>query len=174
MTLEEAVALIEAEAKDGKTRNGKSRTARKPAKKAKATASRAAKKPAKKPAAKKPAKKPAAKTPAKRPLRLPSRQARREPQALRQTEAETGATDLAERSGDPRIHPAAPGKVGKREIARAFGIKGDDQRSALKELLQDLADEGKLDRRRKRLDTARRAAACRRARDHRHATPTAS
>ena len=42
---------------------------------------------------------------------------------------------------------AAPGKVGKREIARAFDIRGD-QRAALKELLGQLSADGKrrLDR----------------------------
>lgn len=39
-------------------------------------------------------------------------------------------------------------KVGKREIARAFGIRGSD-RIALKEMLRDLADEGLIEGRRK-------------------------
>ena len=39
------------------------------------------------------------------------------------------------------------GKVRKREIARAFGIKGDD-RIALKRVLRELEEEGQLDRRR--------------------------
>ena len=60
VTLEEAVALIDAKAK-----NGKGRAARKPAGKAKATTGEA-KKPASKAAGKKPAKKAAAKAPAKR------------------------------------------------------------------------------------------------------------
>jgi ribonuclease R len=42
------------------------------------------------------------------------------------------------------------GKVGVREIARAFGAKNAD-RAALKRMLRDLADEGRIDRRRKRL-----------------------
>jgi ribonuclease R len=42
------------------------------------------------------------------------------------------------------------GKVGVREIARAFGAKNAD-RAALKRMLRDLADEGAIDRRRKRL-----------------------
>ncbi len=46
---------------------------------------------------------------------------------------------------------AAPGKVGKREIARAFNIRGD-QRAALKELLKQMAAGGKLDRRSRRLE----------------------
>ena len=46
-----------------------------------------------------------------------------------------------------------PGKVGKREIARAFGIKGSD-RVALKDMLRELTDEGKVERRHKKLNRA--------------------
>jgi ribonuclease R len=42
------------------------------------------------------------------------------------------------------------GKIGVREVARAFGAKNAD-RAALKRMLRDLADEGRIDRRRKRL-----------------------
>jgi ribonuclease R len=42
------------------------------------------------------------------------------------------------------------GKVGAREIARAFGAKNAD-RAALKRMLRELADDGRIDRRRKRL-----------------------
>jgi len=42
----------------------------------------------------------------------------------------------------------APTKIGKREIARAFDIKGDD-RIALKRLLRELEAEGAIERRRK-------------------------
>jgi ribonuclease R len=45
------------------------------------------------------------------------------------------------------------GKVGVREIARAFGTKNAD-RAALKHMLRDLTDEGRIDRRRKRLHHA--------------------
>lgn len=45
------------------------------------------------------------------------------------------------------------GKAGKREIARAFGIKGGD-RIALKAMLSELADEGQIERRRKKLNRA--------------------
>jgi ribonuclease R len=45
------------------------------------------------------------------------------------------------------------GKVGVREIARAFGAKNAD-RAALKRMLRDLADEGRIDRRRNRLHHA--------------------
>jgi len=43
-----------------------------------------------------------------------------------------------------------PGKVGTREIARAFGLK-NAARADLKRMLRDLADEGAIERRRKRL-----------------------
>lgn len=43
-----------------------------------------------------------------------------------------------------------PGNAGKREIAKAFGIKGAD-RIGLKRLLREMADEGTLQRRRKKL-----------------------
>ena len=45
------------------------------------------------------------------------------------------------------------GKVGVREIARAFGAKNAD-RAALNRMLRELADEGQVDRRRKRLHHA--------------------
>jgi ribonuclease R len=43
-----------------------------------------------------------------------------------------------------------PGKVGTREIARAFGLKNAD-RAALKHMLRELADEGRIERRRHKL-----------------------
>jgi ribonuclease R len=43
-----------------------------------------------------------------------------------------------------------PNKVGIREIARAFALKGND-RIALKDMLRELADEGEIERRRKKL-----------------------
>ncbi len=43
-----------------------------------------------------------------------------------------------------------PGKVGTREIARAFNLKNAD-RARLKEMLRELADEGRVERRRKKL-----------------------
>ncbi|HEX2654608.1 MAG TPA: RNB domain-containing ribonuclease, partial [Xanthobacteraceae bacterium] len=46
-----------------------------------------------------------------------------------------------------------PGKIGKREIARAFGLSGAD-RVALRDILRDLIDEGRLERRRSRLHRA--------------------
>jgi len=45
------------------------------------------------------------------------------------------------------------GKVGTREIARAFGLKNAD-RAALKAMLRDLADEGVVEKRRKKLHHA--------------------
>src|ERR1041385_629522 len=45
------------------------------------------------------------------------------------------------------------GKAGVREIARAFGLK-NDARAALKGMLRDLGDAGKVERRRKKLHHA--------------------
>ncbi len=68
---------------------------------------------------------------------------------------------MAKQSGKkPRGLPSKPellafiearsGKVGKREIARAFGISGHEHID-LKHMLRELADEGHLERRRKKL-----------------------
>ena len=46
-----------------------------------------------------------------------------------------------------------PGKVGTREIARAFNLKNND-RAALKRMLRELGDEGRLERRHKKLHPA--------------------
>ena len=43
-----------------------------------------------------------------------------------------------------------PGRAGKREIARAFGIKGAD-RIELKRMLSELQDDGEIERRRRRV-----------------------
>src|SRR2546425_6920713 len=43
-----------------------------------------------------------------------------------------------------------PGKIGTREIARAFGTKNAD-RAALKRMLRELSDEGRIERRRRKL-----------------------
>ena len=45
------------------------------------------------------------------------------------------------------------GKVGTREIARAFGLKNAD-RAALKQMLRELSDAGRIERRRKKLQHA--------------------
>ena len=50
-----------------------------------------------------------------------------------------------------------PGKVGTREIARAFGLKNAD-RVELKRMLRELADEGQVERRRKKLHQPRHPA----------------
>jgi ribonuclease R len=42
------------------------------------------------------------------------------------------------------------GKIGTREVARAFGLKNAD-RAILKRMLRELADEGLIERRRKKL-----------------------
>jgi ribonuclease R len=47
----------------------------------------------------------------------------------------------------------APAKIGKREIARAFGIKGSDK-IGLKRVLKELESEGSIERRRKSLHKA--------------------
>jgi ribonuclease R len=70
---------------------------------------------------------------------------------------------LAKRSKPPRSLPSKAdllafvtersGKVGNREIARAFGLSGAD-RAELKSLLRELAEEGQLTRQRKRLHHA--------------------
>ena len=49
----------------------------------------------------------------------------------------------------------APGKVGKRDLAKAFDIKGGD-RIWLKQMLKDLEEEGVVDRRKKALSQAGR------------------
>ena len=54
-----------------------------------------------------------------------------------------------------RFIEESPGRVGKREIARAFGI-GSDQRIALKELLADMAAAGEIGRRRRTVEPAGR------------------
>ncbi len=48
---------------------------------------------------------------------------------------------------------AQDGRVGARELARAFGLKNAD-RASLKAMLRELADEGRIDRRRKKLHPA--------------------
>src|SRR5664279_3854291 len=50
-------------------------------------------------------------------------------------------TPLPSRDALRRFIRESPGRVGKREIARAFGL-GPDQRVALRTLLKDLASEG--------------------------------
>ena len=58
--------------------------------------------------------------------------------------------DFLAREREATAKTGHAGKIGKREIARAFGVKGAD-RVALKRLLAELAAEGALDKRGKRL-----------------------
>ena len=48
---------------------------------------------------------------------------------------------------------AQPGETGVREISRAFSLKNAD-RATVRRMLRELADEGRLERRRKRLHRA--------------------
>ena len=50
---------------------------------------------------------------------------------------------------------SAPGRVGKREIARAFGIRDSALKMELKRLLRKMADEGRLDMRARRVVDAK-------------------
>ena len=59
------------------------------------------------------------------------------------------APSLPSRAELLRFISESPGKVGKREIARAFQIRGAD-RPALKELLKNLVDEGLIERGRRK------------------------
>ncbi|MEM0909032.1 MAG: ribonuclease R [Pseudomonadota bacterium] len=58
--------------------------------------------------------------------------------------------ELPTREDILRFIADSPGRVGKREIARAFSVKGAD-RPALKSLLADMADDGLIERSGKRL-----------------------
>ncbi|MDB5590262.1 ribonuclease R [Enterovirga sp.] len=64
-----------------------------------------------------------------------------------------GAAALPSRDEIAAFLASAPGKVGKREIARAFGLQGDD-RTELKRLLREMEDEGVLARRGRRVSAA--------------------
>jgi ribonuclease R len=59
-----------------------------------------------------------------------------------------GAPGLPEKAAVLEFIRATPGKVGKREIARAFDLKGDDK-IKLKQMLREMADDGLIARRRK-------------------------
>jgi len=60
------------------------------------------------------------------------------------------ATSLPDKADILAFIRAQPGKVGTREIARAFGLK-NALRAELKRLLRDLADEGTVEQRRRKL-----------------------
>jgi ribonuclease R len=62
-----------------------------------------------------------------------------------------GAEAIPTRESILKFLEETPGKVGKREIARAFGVKGSD-RIELKRRLGEMGEEGLLDRRGKSLD----------------------
>lgn len=64
--------------------------------------------------------------------------------------ADTKPTELPDRETLIRFVAEHPSRSSKRDIAKAFSVRGDD-RVALKQLLRDLEDEGLLERRRKRL-----------------------
>ncbi|MBX2806702.1 MAG: RNB domain-containing ribonuclease, partial [Hyphomicrobiales bacterium] len=61
-----------------------------------------------------------------------------------------GASEFPSREAILEFIRSSPDKAGKREIARAFNLKGE-QRIILKALLRDLADDGLITKRRKRL-----------------------
>src|SRR5438067_2231509 len=78
------------------------------------------------------------------------RQPRRTPEAVAR-----GAKGLPSEAQIVEFIGTAEGRVGKREISRAFGIKGND-RIALKQLLKRLESEGKLARKARKLTDATR------------------
>ncbi len=84
-----------------------------------------------------------------------SRLRRRQPEranslAKRQKEKQKPSAGLPTRDAILRHLADNPGSVGKREIARAFSLKGED-RVALKRLLSEMEEEGLLARKGKRL-----------------------
>ena len=91
-----------------------------------------------------------------------------------QTQRRPPRSGTAEQARHPRLSCAAAGaKAGKREIARAFCIKGGD-RIALKSLLAEMAEEGLLRRQPQGLQGARAPAARSPCWRSSRATPTAS
>ncbi len=150
ITLEEAVALLDARAE----RNGPAPHAR--PRKAKRAVAGARRGPAKRPAAKRPpaaasAKPPAGKTPQENAsCRIISTATRHWP---RTAADEWPMKRLPSREELVAFIRERSGKVGTREIARAFGAKNAD-RAALNRMLRELADEGRIDRHRKRLHHA--------------------
>ena len=71
----------------------------------------------------------------------------------RRSKAPSGETALPSREAILAFIRQSAAKVGKREIARAFDIAGDD-RPALKQMLRELEEEGVLDRRGRALNGA--------------------
>ncbi|NRG19168.1 ribonuclease R [Rhizobiales bacterium] len=70
--------------------------------------------------------------------------------AKKRKKTDKGGDELPSREDILAFVASQPGKVGKREIAKHFAIKGG-QRIFLKRLLNDLAEEGVLEKRQKRL-----------------------
>ncbi|MGE5145780.1 MAG: ribonuclease R family protein, partial [Candidatus Eiseniibacteriota bacterium] len=66
------------------------------------------------------------------------------------TKTKSHATSLPSKADIVAFIGKEPGKVGTREIARAFGLK-NELRAALKRLLRELADEGAVETRHKKL-----------------------
>src|SRR5262249_57389149 len=91
-----------------------------------------------------------------------SRQGKQGEQGKGQSRGRPGLTVAKKATGENKARPLPsrdeilafiaehPGKAGKREIARAFGISGSNK-IALKATLQDLAGDGLVERRRKKL-----------------------
>ena len=69
---------------------------------------------------------------------------------LRNRGGKPGKAELPDRETLLRFIAEHPTRSSKRDIAKAFAVRGDD-RVALKQLLRELEDEGLLERRRKRL-----------------------
>lgn len=63
-------------------------------------------------------------------------------------------TNLPSKDAILQFIRSSPAKIGKREIARAFNLRGDD-RILLKEILRELADEGRVTRARRRVRSRR-------------------
>src|SRR5512146_1906750 len=66
------------------------------------------------------------------------------------SKTKTTATSLPSKADIVAFIGKQPGKVGTREIARAFGLK-NALRAELKRMLRELADEGAVEKRRKKL-----------------------
>ncbi len=80
------------------------------------------------------------------------------PRSLKARRAETKRTeagsDLPSREAVLTFMAEAKGKIGKREIARAFGVRGDANKLALKQMLREFERQGLVERRRKGLHRA--------------------
>ncbi len=81
---------------------------------------------------------------------MPNRKSQSAKKTLGAEREDNNTTTLPSREEVLKYISNAPQKVGKREIARAFGLKGN-QRVALKRLLADMAREGLLSKNRRAL-----------------------